>query len=82
MGLKKLAAKVAEYNERLDAGKARKIKPDHVEKVLKKLRSKEAELKNEIAATPKPEKRERLMRKLGVAQEQITRAEWLLKTLS
>ena len=36
MGLKKLAAKVVNYNERLESGKASKIKPGHVEKVLGK----------------------------------------------
>ncbi len=78
MGLKKLAAKVAEYNARLEDGKARRIKPDHVEKVLAKLRRKSAELEAEIAATAAPEKRARLERKLEVARAQEARAEWLL----
>ena len=34
MGVKKLAAKVADYKQRLEDGKASKIEPDHVEKVL------------------------------------------------
>ncbi len=38
MGLKKLSGKIAEYNKRLKQGKVSKIKPDHVEKVLKKLK--------------------------------------------
>ena len=65
MGLKKLAEKVADYNERLRSGKASKIKPGHVEKVLEKLRKKSVELEAELAATHAPEKRVRLERKLA-----------------
>ena len=38
MGMKKLAAKVDDYNDRLESGKASKIKPGHVRKVLEKHR--------------------------------------------
>ena len=78
MGLKKLAAKVADYNARLESGKAGKIKPDHVKKVLEKLRKKSAELETEIASAPSDDARERLEKKLSVARAQIERAEWLL----
>lgn len=81
MGLKKLAAKVADYKDRLESGKAQKIKPDHVEKVLEKLRNKSVELEAEIEATRSSEKRERLERKLEVARAQEERAEWLLREL-
>lgn len=81
MGLKKLAAKVAEYNDRLKSGKVGKIKPGHVEKVLEKLRKKSTELEAEIASAHSPEKRARLERKLEVARAQEKRAEWLLKEL-
>lgn len=81
MGLKKLAAKVADYNERLKTGKASKIKPSHVEKVLEKLRKKSVELEAEIAATQSAEKRARLERKLEVARAQEERAVWLLNEL-
>ncbi len=81
MGLKKLAAKVADYNERLKNGKASKIKPDHVKKVLEKLRNKSVELEAEIASAHSPEKRDRLERKLEVARAQEERAEWLLREL-
>lgn len=81
MGLKKLAAKVAEYNERLRSGKASKIKPGHVEKVREKLRKKSVELEAEIASAHSPEKRARLQRKLEVARAQEERADWLLKEL-
>ena len=81
MGLKKLAAKVAEYKERLESGKANKIKPGHVEKVLEKLRKKSIELEAEIASAHSFEKRARLEKKLKVARSQEERAEWLLKEL-
>lgn len=77
MGLKKLAEKVAEYQQRLEAGKARRIAPEHVEKVLDKLRRKEADLLARIAAEPDAEERADLERKLRVAREHIARAEWL-----
>ena len=78
MGLKRLAEKVAEYNERLERGKASKIKASHVRNILEKLRKKSAELEAEIATTKNDDKKERLKRKLGIANEQIERAEWLL----
>jgi hypothetical protein len=78
MGLKKLAAKVARYNERLDKGQASKIKPDHVEKVARKLRAKESELSAEIAKASDPDKKARLEHKRMIALEQIARAEFLL----
>lgn len=81
MGLKKLAEKLADYNERLENGKASKIEPDHVEKVLKKLQSKSAEIEAEIASTSSPERRARLAKKLEVARTQEERAEWLLREL-
>jgi hypothetical protein len=82
MGLKKLAAKVEEYNARLECGKACKIKPSHVEAVLQKLRSKSAELEAEIAAATSPDKKARLEGKLGIARTHIARAEWLLKEVT
>ncbi len=81
MGLKKLAAKVEDYNERLESGKASKIKPHHVEEVLHKLRAKETELEEEIAAAKSSDKKVRLEGKLEIARTHIERAEWLLKEL-
>lgn len=81
MGLKKLAEKVEEYNERLDSGKASKIKPKHVEKVLEKLRRKTADLEAELAEATSDDDRERLATKLAVARTHTERAEWLLKEL-
>ncbi|MBT8456968.1 MAG: hypothetical protein HKO95_07820 [Rhodobacteraceae bacterium] len=82
MGLKKLAAKVDEYNDRLEGGKASKIKPSHVEKVLEKLQKKSDELEAEIASATSAEKKARLERKLGIAKTHLERADWLLKELS
>lgn len=81
MGLKKLAAKVADYKERLESGKAQEIKPDHVERVLKKLRKKSVELEAEIASSHSPEKRARLEKKLATARAQEARAGWLMKEI-
>ncbi|MBF9059367.1 hypothetical protein HKCCSP123_09240 [Rhodobacterales bacterium HKCCSP123] len=78
MGLKKLADKVVDYNERLEQGKAKKIKPAHVRKVLEKLRKNTVRLEAEIAAEDRSEKKARLKRKLRTARELVERAEWLL----
>ena len=82
MGLKKLAAKVADYNERFEQGKASKIKPSHVERVLEKLLQKAVDLRADIATADSPEKKARIEKKLGVATAQIERAKWLLKEIS
>lgn len=82
MGLKKLAAKVAEYQERLAAGHARKIEPEHVEQVLDKLRRKEADLLAHLASETDDAEREELEHKLKVAREHIERAEWLQRELA
>lgn len=81
MGLKKLAEKLADYKERLDLGQTQEIKPNHVEKVLKKLRSKVTELEADISEEDDPDKKERLIRKLSVANEQVARAEWLFNEI-
>lgn len=78
MGLKKLAEKLSEYNTRLERGKAEKIKPDHVEKVLEKLQKKVSQLEADIACEENADKKTRLTRKLGVAREHVERAQWLL----
>lgn len=82
MGMKKLAAKVDEYNERLESGKARKIKPDDVEKVLGKLRKKARELEDDLASATSADKKARLEKKLGIARAHIERGEWLLGEIS
>lgn len=82
MGLKKLADKVSAYNERLEKGKAKKIKPNHVRKVLEKLRKKSADLEREIAGEKRADKKDRLKRKLRIAREHEERAEWLLDEIT
>ena len=82
MGLKKLAEKVEDYHARLENGKASKIKPRHVEKILQKLRDKATELETDISAASSADKKARLEGKLAIARTHIARAEWLLKELA
>ncbi|RSK37792.1 hypothetical protein EJA01_03885 [Rhodovulum iodosum] len=79
--MKKLAAKVADYKQRLEKGQTSEIKPDHVQKVLAKLEKKQVDLKARFDAETDPGERERLTGKLGIAREQIARARWLLDEL-
>ncbi len=78
MGLSTKIAKLDKYYERLESGKAQKIKPSHVEKVIKKLKAKEELLQTELKDADKSSKKDRLKRKIKTAREQIKRAEWLL----
>ncbi|QJF51846.1 hypothetical protein [Roseobacter ponti] len=82
MGLKKLAAKVDDYNARLESGKAHKITSHHVQKVLEKLRSKSIALEAEISDATSADRKARLESKLQIARAHIERAEWLLKELA
>ena len=82
MGLKKLAEKVEDYKARLESGKASKIEASHVEKVLKELRVKLANIEAEIDSAPSADKKARLEGKRAIARTHIDRAEWLLKELS
>ena len=82
MGLKKLAEKVADYNERLERGAAEKIKPSHVEAVLVKLHKKAADLKEEMSSAKNTNKKARLSKKLEIARAHVERAEWLLKEIT
>ncbi|MGA9253485.1 MAG: hypothetical protein WBV78_20960 [Roseobacter sp.] len=81
MGLTKIGEKLDKYFGRLDDGKAVKIKPAHVEKVIAKLRAKQSILQQEIDTATKPSQKERLKRKLSVAEDQIERAEWLMEKI-
>jgi len=82
MALKKYVAKLNDYYERLEQGKAHKFDPSHVAKVKQKLLAKEDQLINEIADADKPEKIERLQGKLAIARTQIERADWLLEAIT
>lgn len=81
MGLKKLARKVDDYNARLEEGKADRIKPGHVHKVLEKLRRKVAELEAAMNEAETSEEKARIDGKLGIARTHVERAEWLLREL-
>lgn len=81
MGLKSLVEKMSAYSARLEQGKAGKIKAEDVQKVLRKLERKKAELLSELEDKTDPDKRARLERKIGVAREHIARAEWLLEQI-
>jgi uncharacterized protein YlxW (UPF0749 family) len=81
MGLKKYAAKLDDYFERLKEGKAEKIKKSHVDKVIRKLEAKKLQLAEEIEETSKESKKARLERKMLIAGEHLKRAEMLLNTL-
>ena len=82
MGVGKYAEKLDNYFERLEDGKAKKIKPDHVLKVISKLEKKVEKLNDEIEVTEKETKKERLKRKVLIAREHIKRAEWLLEKIT
>jgi len=82
MPLSKSLEKLAKYYKRLDDGKARKIKPEHVEKVIAKLEARERDLIEEIEKTRKPAKIERLERKLASTLAHLDRARWLLKQIA
>ena len=77
MPIKETAEKLERYQERLRTGKAEKIQPEHVAKILEKLTSKETEITAELAAATKQGKRERLEHKLATVQELIEKARWL-----
>ncbi len=70
------------YLDRLKRGKADKIKPSHVKKVLEKLEKREKELRKQRKETKKESKKKRLKHKIAVNRKQAERARWLLKKLS
>ncbi|MCR9139300.1 MAG: hypothetical protein NXI27_25095 [Alphaproteobacteria bacterium] len=78
MALAKSMEKLKKYFARLEAGKVKKIKPSHVEKVIVKLAAKERSLLEEIEAARKPSKKQRLRQKLDTTRQQIDRARWLM----
>ena len=81
MGLESAIGKLDKYFKRLKKGKAQKIKPAHIEKVVRKLETKAQNLTAEIAETEKDSKKQRLERKLEMVREQQKRARWLAKEI-
>ena len=77
MPIKETAEKLEKYQERLRTGKAEKIRPKHVERILNKLTSKEIEITAELAETTKHSKQDRLEHKLATVRELIEKARWL-----
>ena len=82
MGLQSAVEKLDKYFKRLGQGEAQKIKPNHVEKVIRKLEAKKAKLLDELADTRKPDKQKRLQGKLDTVDAQLERAHWLQQQIS
>ncbi len=82
MALAKSIEKLKKYYARLEAGKAKKIKPSHVERVMEKLSVRERNLLEDITAAKKPSKKKRLQQKLEETRKQIDRARWLKDRIS
>lgn len=78
MPLTKAIEKLKKYYGRLEAGKAKKIKPSHVAKVIDRLLENERSLLEQIATTKKASKKTRLEQKLATTRKQLERAQWLL----
>ena len=81
MGLTKTVEKLDKYHDRLEKGKAAKIKPSHLKKVAEKLKANEIALCAELEEATKADKKERLERKLAFVREQRARAKWLTEQL-
>jgi uncharacterized protein YaiL (DUF2058 family) len=77
MPMTKIRERLENYQDRLHAGTADKIKPQHVEKIIGKLTVKQSEIETEMAETEKAGKRERLEHKLATVKELIEKARWL-----
>lgn len=82
MALGKTLEKLAKYNSRFEAGKVKKIKPSHVQKVIDKLENRDRDLLEEVQTTNKASKRDRLERKRVTTQGHLDRARWLLNEIS
>lgn len=80
MALEKLAERLGDYFARLGKGRAHKIKPADVEKVIAKLRARHVALVEELSQ--KPEEDVRIAAKISAAEDLIGRAEWLLAQLA
>ena len=82
MKLKNSIEKLDAYFERLESGKAQKIDPDHVDKMIRKLTKKREALMAELSEANKPSKKERLLQKCATLDAQIERARWLLDQIA
>ncbi|WP_191285688.1 hypothetical protein [Aliiroseovarius zhejiangensis] len=82
MGLESTTEKLDSYFARLEQGKAQKIKPTHVEKIMQKLESKAAALRSDLEETTKEPKKQRLQQKIDLVNEQLDRARWLREQIA
>ena len=80
MAHEKLAEKLGDYFARLGKGRAQKIKPADVEKVIAKLRARHAALVEELAQ--KPDHAARISARISAAEDLLGRAEWLQAQLA
>ena len=77
MALSEHAEKLAEYRARLEAGRADRIEPAHVDRVIGKLEAKRAKLTHALAEASADTELERLQRKLAKSEALIEQARWL-----
>lgn len=82
MGLQSVVEKLDRYFKRLDRGEAKKIKPSHVARVIRKLERKKAELLEKLAVAGTPDKQQRLHGKIDTVDAQLERAYWLQERIS
>jgi len=80
MAYEKLAERLGAYFARLGEGRAHKIKPADVEKVIEKLLKRRDALREDASANP--EDAERLAAKISTAEDLLNRAEWLLAQIT
>lgn len=81
MKLSQSHEKLKAYRKKLEAGKVVKITPEHIVKIIKKLKIKRAKVRDELADTKKSRKKDRLRRKLKTIADQVRRARWLKNQL-
>ncbi|MCK8485068.1 hypothetical protein MUY21_13570 [Aliiroseovarius sp. S2029] len=82
MGLESTTEKLDSYFTRLEKGKAQKIKPTHVEKIMKKLEAKATALRSDLEVATKETKKQRLQQKIDLVSEQLDRARWLREQIA
>ncbi len=82
MGNKKIAEKLGDYFARLDEGKAQKIKPRDVDKIIEKLQARRVELDEARASAPGRNREARLTQKIETVDILLERATWLRSALA
>lgn len=77
MALSELTERLAQYKKRLKKGQAQRIKPAHVDKVVRKLQNKRDSTADKLAKASKKSERKRLKHKLAQIDDLIDQARWL-----